>query len=77
MSHRLKKYLMDGGYAWEFIKGDGQEGGYGEGAGDLSSADWGRGAGVCEYWGGEEVGSIYVAGQDKGEYPVGVVLHGS
>ena len=29
-----------GGGTWEFIKGDGKEGGYGEGAGDLSSADW-------------------------------------
>ena len=43
----------------------------------LLSADWGRGAGVCEYPGGEEVGPFYVAGEDQGEYPVDAVLYGS
>jgi hypothetical protein len=62
---------------WEFVEGHGGEGGCGEGAGDLSSADWDSGAGVCEYPGGEGVGSIYVAGEDQGEHPVGVVLYGS
>ncbi len=33
--------------------------------------------GVCEYPGGEEVGSIYVAGEDQGEHPVDAVLYGS
>ena len=32
---------------------------------------------VCEYPGGEGVGPVYVAGEDQGEYPVGVVLYGS
>ena len=32
---------------------------------------------ICEYPGGEGVGSVYVAGKDQGEYPVGVVLYGS
>ena len=62
---------------WELIEGDGKEGGYGEGAGDISSADWDCGADVCEHPGGEGVGLIYVAGKDQGEYPVGVVLYGS
>jgi hypothetical protein len=66
-----------GGSAEELIAGDGEEGGYGEGARDISSADWDCGAGVCEYSGGEGVGSIYVAGEDQGEYPVDVVLYGS
>ena len=66
-----------GGSAEEFIAGDGEEGGYGEGSGDISSADWDRGAGVCEYSGGEGVGSVYVAGEDQGEYSVDVVLYGS
>ena len=66
-----------GGSAEEFIEGDGEEGRYGEGSGDISSADWDCGAGVCEYSGGEEVGSIYVAGEDQGEHPVDVVLYGS
>ena len=66
-----------GGGPWEFVEGDGAESGYGEGAGDLSSADWDSGAGVCEYPGGEGVGSIYPEGKDQGEYPVGVVLYGS
>ena len=65
------------GGTWELIEGDDCEGGYGEGSGDLSSADWDRGAGVCEYPGGEGVGSIYPEGKDQGEYPVGVVLYGS
>ena len=52
------------GSAEEFIEGDGEVGGYGEGAGDLSSADWDRGAGVCAYPGGEEDGPLYVAGED-------------
>ena len=73
-----KKFISThGGSAEEFIEGDGEEGGYGEGAGDLSSADWDRGAGVCEYPGGEGVGSIYVAGEDQGEHSVGLVLYGS
>ena len=46
-------------------EGDGEESRYGEGARDLSSADWDRGAGVCEYSGGEAVGSIYVRGKIK------------
>lgn len=41
-----------------------KKGGYGEGAGDLSSADWDSGAGVCEYSGGEGVESIYPEGKD-------------
>jgi len=61
----------------EFVEGDGAEGGYGEGSGDLSSADWDRGAGVCEYPGGEGVGPVYVAGEDQGEHPVGAILYGS
>ena len=73
-----KKFISSsGGRSEEFVEGDGEEGGYGEGSGDLSSADWDCGAGVCEYSGGEEVGSIYVAGKDQGEYPVDVVLYGS
>ena len=64
-----------GGSTWEFVEGDGQEGGYGEGAGNLSSADWDCGAGVCEYSGGEGIGSIYIAGEDQGEHPVDVVLY--
>jgi hypothetical protein len=36
-----------------------------------------RGAGVCAYPGGEGAGSIYVAGENQGEHPVGVVLYGS
>ena len=66
-----------GGGPWEFVEGDGGEGGYREGAGDLSSADWDSGAGVCEYSSGERIGSIYLAGEDQGEHPVGVVLYGS
>ena len=66
-----------GGSAEEFIEGDGEEGGYGEGAGDLSSADWDSGAGVCEYSSGEGAGSIYPKGEDQGEYPVDVVLYGA
>ena len=66
-----------GGSAEEFVVGDGEEGGYGEGSGDLSSADRDCGAGVCEYPGGEGIGSIYLAGEDQGEYPVDVVLYGS
>ena len=66
-----------GGRAEEFVAGDGKEGGYGAGAGDLSSADWDCGAGVCEYSGGDGVGSIYVAREDQGEYSVDVVLHGA
>ena len=73
-----KKFISSpGGSAEEFVEGDGEEGGYGEGAGDLSSADWDRGAGVCEYSGSEEVGSIYPEGEDEGEYPVDVILYGS
>ena len=73
-----KKFVSSpGGRAEEFVAGDGEEGGYGEGAGDLSSADRGRGAGVCEYPGGEELGSLHVAGEDQGEYPVNVVLYGT
>ena len=53
-----------GGGAWEFIEGDGRESGYGEGSGDLSSADWDSGAGICEYSGGEGIGSIYSEGKD-------------
>ncbi len=66
-----------GGGTREFVEGDGEEGGYGEGAGDLSSADRDCGAGVCEYPGGEGVGPIYVAGENQGEHPVDVVLYGS
>lgn len=66
-----------GGGSWKLIERNGFEGGYGEGTGDISSADWNRGAGVCKYSGGEEVGSVYVAGKDQGEYPVGVVLYDS
>ena len=66
-----------GGGPWELIEGDGCEGGCGEGARDLSSADWDSGAGVCEYPGGEEVRWIYVAGEDQGEHPVDVVLYGA
>jgi len=73
-----KKFISShGGSPEEFVEGDGEEGGYGEGSGDLSSADRDRGAGVCEYPGGEGVGPVYVAGEDQGEYPVGVVLYGS
>jgi hypothetical protein len=64
-----------GGHAGEFVAGDDEEGEYGEGSGDLSSADWDCGAGVREYPGGEGVGSDYLAGEDQGEYPVGVVLY--
>ena len=66
-----------GGSSEEYVEGDGEEGGYGEGSGDLSSADWDRGAGICEYSGGEEVRPIYPEGKDQSEYPVGVVLYGS
>ncbi len=65
-----------GGSPEKFIAGDGQEGGYGEGAGDISSADWDGGAGVCTYSRGEEDGSIYDAGKNQGEHSVGVVLYG-
>ena len=41
------------------------------------NSGWDCGAGVCEHPGGEGVGSIYVAGKDQSEYPVGVVLYGS
>ena len=63
--------------AEEFVEGDGEEGGYGEGSGDLSSADWDSGAGVCEYPGGEGIGSIYPEGKDQSKYPVDVVLYGA
>ncbi len=73
-----KKFISaPGGSAEEFVVGDGEEGGYGEGSGDLSSADWDSGAGVWEYPGGEGIGSIYLAGEDQSEYPVDVVLYGS
>jgi hypothetical protein len=69
--------LTRGGGSWEYVERDGGEGGYGEGAGDLSSGDRDSGAGVCEYPGGEEDGSVYVAGENQGEHPVGAVLYGS
>jgi hypothetical protein len=73
-----KKFISaHGGSAEEFVAGDGKEGRYGEGAGDISSADWDCRAGVCEYPGGEEVGPIYPKGKDQGEHPVDVVLYGS
>ena len=60
-----KKFISShGGSPEEFVEGDGEEGGYGERSGDLSSADWDRGAGICEYSGGEEVGPIYPEGKD-------------
>ena len=72
-----KKFIgSPGGSPEEFVEGDGKEGGYGEGAGGLSSADRDSGAGVCEYPGGEGVGSVYVAGEDQGEYSVDIVLYG-